>query len=215
MPTDTPAGTRSRTAPSQLDREVPGPRSSASSTAISSAALAIRCPLTGASVGPTRSAVCVDARNSIGSRRSRITCRALATSSSECRGSALAPHSPHPLAPSPVVTRTSRMSRSLATPNGTITGNRTRRSSTSSTFIPIPHQPDPEPTSNNHGPWQGGCTSHTHAKHRLGVARPDTEYGGGMSEHDHAGVRRMIVEVEREAASYLTAGEGPVVLLLH
>ena len=57
-----PAGTRSRTAPRYVAERLPAARSSASSTAISSAAFAIGWPLTGSSSGSTRAAVDVAGR---------------------------------------------------------------------------------------------------------------------------------------------------------
>ncbi len=56
MPTLTPLGTLDLVAPRKSAKDRPSARSSASSTAISSAAFAIGCPLTGASVPATSSA---------------------------------------------------------------------------------------------------------------------------------------------------------------
>src|SRR5438045_2370123 len=61
MPTDTPTGTRSATAPRYWPNDICLPRSSASSTAVSSAALAIWWPLTGARIPATRAAVTCEA----------------------------------------------------------------------------------------------------------------------------------------------------------
>ena len=55
IPTDTPAGTRSRVAPSQPASGSSRDRSQASSTASSRAALAMRWPLTKAVAWPTAS----------------------------------------------------------------------------------------------------------------------------------------------------------------
>ncbi|CAB4851593.1 unannotated protein [freshwater metagenome] len=57
MPTETPAGTLVFTAPKYCAKEVLAARSCASKTAVSNAALAMRCPLAQCRLGATASAV--------------------------------------------------------------------------------------------------------------------------------------------------------------
>lgn len=138
MPTETPQGTRSCTAPSSRASGRPCSRSSASSTAVSSAALAIRWPLNAASAGPTAYASSRGTAASAGIRKRRSTSATASTYSGEYRGLAIATHSPQPSA-TPVTTRTSRMSRSVSVPNevlkGVTSGMLARRSSTPSIFM--------------------------------------------------------------------------------
>ena len=83
IPTETPHGTRSWTAPSSRAKDRPSARSSASSTAISSAALAIRCPLNGARTSATACASTGPDATRAGTRKRRSTSAAASTYSEE------------------------------------------------------------------------------------------------------------------------------------
>ena len=83
MPTDTPHGTESFVDPNAVAKDTPWARSSASRTAISSAALAIRWPLNFASSGATLFAVRSSAASRAGTRKVRRTCSTPSTYSEE------------------------------------------------------------------------------------------------------------------------------------
>ena len=83
MPTDTPQGTRSRAAPRYRPKDRPSARSWASSTAVSSADLAIQCPLKGASTRPTATASRSPAAASAGTKKRVMTSCAPSTYSAE------------------------------------------------------------------------------------------------------------------------------------
>lgn len=140
MPTDTPAGTRSAVAPSHWPIDSSWARSQASSTAVSSAALAIRWPLKAASAGATAHGSRVGSAPSAGTRWLRRTSTAAAVYSEEYSGSAMVTHSPYPSWCS-VSTLTSRISREVRVANevrnGATRGIAIRRSSTPTSFMPF------------------------------------------------------------------------------
>ena len=82
MPTDTPDGTRSRTAPRKPPNETPAARSAASSRAVCTAALAIGWPLIRANSGSTRCGS-PPAAYAAGASQRRITSAAPSTYSPE------------------------------------------------------------------------------------------------------------------------------------
>ena len=79
----TPALTWVRVTPRKSPNDVPAARSSASSMAISSADLAMRCPLTGDMIVAASEAAMSVGASSRGIRWSRSTMRAEATNSAE------------------------------------------------------------------------------------------------------------------------------------
>src|ERR1700734_1534399 len=152
MPTDTPQGPRSLVAPSSRANERPAARSSASSTAVSMAALDIQCPLNAASAGPTAAPSTCPREKSLGSMNRLSTSTDASTYSAEYSGSDRATPSPQP-SDSPAdppespddpesTARSSRMSRVDSTPNdvrnGATSGMEMRRSSTPVNFISRP-----------------------------------------------------------------------------
>src|SRR5258708_9092738 len=96
MPTETPHGTEDRTAPSSRAHERPADRSSASRTAISSTALAMKWPLNGSRTEAPRDPSTSPAAAGLGIMKRRSTSAVISTYSEAHSGSDLDTHSPQP-----------------------------------------------------------------------------------------------------------------------